>query len=106
MLGGIPSSVPVDGQLVFFSIVALVNFKILWSTNNYTFFSYFFTLGSIAAFLVFFWVINLFQFSAAQDIYKEFHFVFDNPLTYLTLLFVVAGLGIADNGILIVKGAF
>ncbi len=36
----------------------------------------------------------------------EFHFVFDNPLTYFALFFVVAGLGIADNGILIVKGAF
>jgi hypothetical protein len=32
--------------------------------------------------------------------------VFNNPLTYLTLVFVNAGLGIADNGILIVKGAF
>jgi magnesium-transporting ATPase (P-type) len=57
--GMIPSSVSVDGQLTYFGIVALVNFKILWSTNNYTGFSYILTLGSIATFLAFFWVISL-----------------------------------------------
>jgi Phospholipid-translocating P-type ATPase C-terminal len=70
--GVIPSMVSVDGQLVFTGVVTLVNLKILFSTNNYTFFSFFLTIGSILFFILSFYVLNLVEASATMDIYSQF----------------------------------
>lgn len=67
--GKVASTVSIDGQLVYFGIVFLVNLKILWSSNNYSLYTFIFTIGSVLTFILAFWVVNLFDFYAAQDIY-------------------------------------
>lgn len=104
--GLISSTVAVNGQLVYFGVVLLANIKILWSTNTHTFYSFILNIGSILSFLVLFNLGSRFDFHAVQDIYKMYSPVFDNPLCYLTMLFIMAGLGIMDNGWVIVKGVF
>jgi len=58
-----------DGQFIYMSVVTLVNIKILTSTHTYSFFSFFLTLGSIATFILFYFILNLWP---AEDIYMEF----------------------------------
>jgi len=59
---GKTSSLHIDGTFVYLGVVLVVNIKLLTSTNNYTFFAFFFSLGSIAIFVVTFYVMNLLYF--------------------------------------------
>lgn len=93
-----PSSVSSDGQLVFIGVVTLVNLKILLSTSNYTFFTFFLTIGSVLTFILAFYIVNLLTFYSAQDIYMEFHFVFESPMTYFSLFLVTVGIAVMDSG--------
>jgi hypothetical protein len=78
----------------------------LWSSNSYSLWTFVFTIGSILTFILAFWVFNLFDFYATQDIYEEFRYVIYEPTSYLVLLLIGAGLAIFDNGIPIVKSVF
>ena len=74
----------------------LVNIKILTSTSNFTFYSFFFTISSILSFPLLFLIISSFEFA---DTYKLFSTVFLQPLNYLALFFTGAALVLVDNGL-------
>lgn len=90
------STMLVDGQLVYLGVVTLVNIKVLTSTSNHTFFTFFFTFGSIMNYVICFYVINLIE---ASDIYMLFGFVFMNSLSYVAMFFIASALVIAENGL-------
>lgn len=79
-------------------MVTLVNLKILLSTSNYTFFTFFLTIGSVLTFIIAFYIVNMFTFYSAQDIFMEFHYVFQSPMTYFSLFLVTAGIAVVDSG--------
>ena len=60
------SSYIVDGQFVYMGVVTLVNIKILTSYNTQTFWSFFFSIGSIFIFVLEFYIVNLFPL---DDVY-------------------------------------
>ena len=90
------STILVDGQLVYMGIVTLVNIKILTSSSNFTFFTFFFCFGSITNYVLCFYVINLIEVS---DIYMLFGSVFMNSLSYVAMFFIASALVIAENGL-------
>ena len=57
----------ISGQLVFTSVVTLVNMKIFLSSHNINGLSWFFCHCSTLTFVLFFWLINLIP---GQDIYR------------------------------------
>ena len=71
--GKISSTPSVAGQLLFFGIVTVVNLRMIWWSNNFTFFTYFLTIGSIVTYVVYFWIVNILGgYSFSVDVYKEF----------------------------------
>lgn len=87
----------VDGEFVFMGVVFLVNIKILTSTNNFTFYSFFFSLGSIFVFLLFFYLMNLFTFF--PDLYRTFSSIFVDYISYFSLFFMGSAIILIDNGL-------
>jgi hypothetical protein len=57
-IGG-ASSEQVEGQFAYLGVVTLVNSKVLTSTSNYNFWTFFFTASQTLAFVFLFWVLNL-----------------------------------------------
>lgn len=104
--GTVPSSVSVDGQLVFTGVVTLVNLKILFSSHNFTFFSFFLTLGSALFFVLSFYLLNLLDSTATADIYSQFQYVFTTPTAYLALFLMGTGMGVLENGTDLVQTAW
>ena len=95
-LTGKSSTLLIDGQVVYFGVVTLVNIKILTSTSNFTFYSFFFTLGSILTFVLAYYLLNLFQ---SQYLFSLFYFPFKHLVTYISLFFIGAALVLVDNGL-------
>lgn len=58
-LNGRTSELMIDGIFVYTGVVVVVNIKILTSTNNYTFVSFFLSIGSTLFFVLVFYVMNL-----------------------------------------------
>ncbi len=87
----------VDGEFVFMGVVFLVNIKILTNTSNYNFYPFFFSLGSILVFLVFFFLMNLTPIFS--DIYKTFNSIFVDFISYFSLFFMGSAVILIDNGI-------
>jgi uncharacterized membrane protein YesL len=71
---GRTSEIMIDGIFVYTGVVLLVNIKILTSTNNHTFFSFFFSIGSILFFILTFYIMNLLPMF--PELYKIFSIVF------------------------------
>lgn len=90
------SELMVDGQFLYMGVVTLVNIKILSSGHTHTFFSFFFALGSIGAFVLFFYIMSLFEFF--PEIFKLFSIVFTHSLCYTALVFVAGACILIDNG--------
>ena len=67
--GEITGSVLTDGQFVYTCVVILVNVKILTNAHSFTFFNFFFSIGSIAYFFFEMWAVNMLPF---DDLYEEF----------------------------------
>lgn len=88
--------------MVFCGVVTLVNLKILWSTSNYTFFSYFLTIGSIFTFILAFYLVNLLTLGMTLDVYSQFQYVFLSPMSYLVLFFIGAGMSMLENGLTLI----
>jgi len=86
----------IDGQFVYMGVVTLVNVKVLTSTHSYTFFSFFFSIGSVFTYLLFFWVLNLF---VENDLFALFSKVFFHSSFYFALLFCSICLVMVDIGI-------
>jgi hypothetical protein len=78
-------------------VVSLVNIKILNSTNTFTTLTFFFSFGSIATYVLFFYIMNLFPFFS--EIFHLFPQVFFDPLCYIGLFFVVCAVILVDNGL-------
>lgn len=86
----------VDGQFVYMGVVTLVNVKILTSTHSYTFFSFFFAIGSILVYVLCFWLLNLWP---SSDIFALFGQVFLHASFYFALLFCSNCLVMVDIGL-------
>ena len=93
---GRSSTLMVDGQFVYFGVVTLVNIKVLTSSSNFTFYSFFFVGGSVLSFVLCFYILNLFTFT---EIYLLFNFVFIHSLWYMALFFIGVSLVLVDNGL-------
>ena len=52
-----------EGNFVYLGIVIIVNIKVLTSTNNHTFISLFFQVGSIVFFMISSWIMSYVKFS-------------------------------------------
>lgn len=92
--------------MLFYGIVTLVNLNILWSSHNYTFFSFFLVFGSILTFIIAFWLVNLLDYSWSQDIYEEFRYVMWSPLSYFAMFLMTGGLAFFDYGMLLYRQTF
>ena len=90
------SALEVDGQFVYMAVVTIVNVKILTSTNNHTFMSLFFSIGSILTYMLVFWIMNLFL---ANELYGLFNNVFYHKSFYFALLFVGLAIITVDVGL-------
>jgi len=77
-------------------VVTLVNIKILTSYNTQTFWSFFFSIGSIVTFIIEFYIVNLFP---SDDVYLEFQYVYSHPYFYVALFFIGGALILIDNGL-------
>jgi hypothetical protein len=58
-----------DGQFVYTSVVTLVNIKLLTSANTHTFYTFLFSLGSIASFILAYFLLSLMP---SDILYKDF----------------------------------
>jgi magnesium-transporting ATPase (P-type) len=56
---GSSTSELVEGQFVYFGVVTLANLKILTSTSNFNFWTFFFSVSQTLAFVLFFFLENL-----------------------------------------------
>ena len=86
----------VEGQFVYLGVVCLVNAKILTSTSNYSFWSFFFTFSQTLAFVLFFWLLNLFR---NYPLYGTFYEVFGDLIAYVSLAFMSGAMVLVDNGL-------
>lgn len=93
---GKSSTLLIDGQIVYFGVVTLVNIKILTSTSNFTIYTFFFTIGSILSFVLAYYLLSLFQ---SQYLFSLFFFPFKHLVTYISLFFVGTALVLVDNGL-------
>ena len=91
-------SVGVSGQLIYLVVVMFVNNKILLSSHNINFFSWFFCYASTIVYLVFFWLLSVFRIPGAGDIYLEVNFVVFEPITYVVLLLIGCACAGLDEG--------
>ena len=78
-------------------MTTLVNIKILTNTNNFTFYSFFFSFGSILIFLTFFYLMNLTTFF--PELYRTFNAIFVDIISYFSLFFISSAVILIDNGI-------
>lgn len=95
-IGG-ASTEMVEGQFVYLGVVSLVNAKILTSTSNYNFWSFFFTFSQTLAFVVFFWLLS--TLFTGYHLYGMFTEVFGHLLTYIALAFMSGAMVLVDNGL-------
>jgi len=100
---GKSSTLLIDGQFVYLGVVMLVNIKIISSTSNYTFYSYFFVIGCILTFVLAYYLLNLFE---SQNLYSLFYFPYMHLITYVALIFISAALILIDNGMHLVQYEF
>ena len=94
-VGGASSEL-VQGQFVYLGVVTLVNSKILTSTSNYNFWTFFFTLSQTSAFIFLFWILTLFKDYTLYGVFTE---VFGHLLAYVALLFMSGAMILVDNGL-------
>ena len=78
-------------------VTVLVNIKILTNTNNFTFYSFFFSIGSIFVFLVFYYLMNL--TTLFPELYQTFSAIFVDVISYLSLFFMSSAIILIDNGL-------
>ena len=90
------SSIYVDGQFVYMAVVVMVNLKILTSTNTHSIYSFFFSIGSIVVYIVFYWALNEYP---GLDIYLTFSNVFKHNAFYFALLFCSLAIILVDIGL-------
>jgi hypothetical protein len=65
------SAPEVQGQFTYLGVVILVNSKILTSTSNYNFWTFFFTVSQTSAFVFFFWLLNIFTEYTLYGVFPE-----------------------------------
>lgn len=86
----------VGGQFAYLGVVTLVNSKILTSTSNYNFWTFFFTASQTLAFVFFFWILNLQKDYILYGLFQE---VFGRPLAYVAIVFMSGAMVLVDNGL-------
>lgn len=89
-------SVMSDGQFVYTCIVTLVNLKILTNAHNFTFYNFFFSIGSILCFVLFYYLLTLWP---GEILYMEFSSVFRHSMFIFALFFCGAAMLVMDNGL-------
>jgi hypothetical protein len=94
-IGG-ASSEQVEGQFAYLGVVTLVNSKVLTSTSNYNFWTFFFTASQTLAFVFLFWVLNL---RKDYPLYGLFQEVFGHLLAYVAIVFMSGAMILVDNGL-------
>lgn len=93
---GSASSELVEGQFVYLGVVTLANLKIVTSTSNFNFWTFFFSISQTLAFVLFFFLLNLIPSYTLVGLFRQ---VFNNAVTYFALLFVSGALVLVDNGL-------
>ncbi len=91
------SDIMTEGQFVYLGVVTLVNAKILTSTSNFTWWSFFFTISQTLAFVVFFFILS--SIKSYDGLYGVFNLVFSHLLTYFAIIFMSGALILVDNGL-------
>jgi hypothetical protein len=76
--------------------VTLVNSKILTSTSNYNFWTFFFTMSQTLAFMFFFWILTLPKDYPLFGLFEE---VFGHLLAYVAIAFMSGAMVLVDNGL-------
>lgn len=85
-----------QGTFVFLTVVVVVNVKILMSTHLYTFWSFFFSLGSIGVCVLVWYLLNLW---VADQLYGTFEHLFLFTSFYFGLFFISCGIIMVDIGL-------
>jgi hypothetical protein len=94
-IGGASSEL-VEGQFTYLGVVTLVNSKVLTSTSNYNFWTFFFTMSQTLAFIFFFWILNLRKDYALFGLFQE---VFGHLNAYVAIAFMSGAMVLVDNGL-------
>ena len=94
--GLVSGSVITDGTVTYTCVVILVNLKILTNANTFTFFNYFFSIGSIVYLILNIWVLN---YVSMDSLYREISSIFFNSQFYFALIFLSSALILVDNGL-------
>jgi hypothetical protein len=89
-------SLSVDGQYVYLAVVVLVNIKVLTSTNNHNFVMLFLVLASIACYVLFYYLLNLYS---GSDVYGLFIDIFVHNNFFFSLFFMGVSLVMVDIGL-------
>lgn len=95
----ISGDLTLDGLFIFEAIVFLVNIKIMFQTFKYTFFSFFWQIGSIINFFIGFAILNSMKTTSIYDMMPKL-FSFRN--SYLLLFFIVSSYVLIEFGISVV----
>lgn len=82
--------------MTYTSLVIIVNIKILTNANNFTFFNFFFSIGSIIYYFFNLPVLNVISW---DYLYRDISNIFYNGYFYLTILFLTSALILIDNGL-------
>lgn len=93
---GSASSELVEGQFVYLGVVTLANLKVMTSTSNFNFWTFFFSGSQTLAFVLFFFLLNLIPNYPLQGLFAQ---VFSQALCYFALLFMSGALVLVDNGL-------
>ena len=92
----ISGDLTLDGLFIFEAIVFLVNIKIMFQTFKYTFFSFFWQIGSILNFFIIFAILNSLEDTSLFSMMPKL-FSFRN--SYFLLFFVVCSYILIEFGI-------
>lgn len=95
----ISGDLTLDGLFIFEAIVFLVNIKIMFQTYKYTFYSFFWQIGSILNFFIIFTILNYME---SGSLYQMMPKLFSFKNSYFLLFFIVSSYVLVEFGISVV----
>lgn len=84
-----------DGNFMFCCLVMIVNIKVLISSKQITWWSFFFTFISTLSFFVIFYAFSIFEFMTTTG---EFQHTYNRLQSYFILLFLTSSFILIDSG--------
>lgn len=86
----------IEGTFTFIMVVVVVNVKILMSTHLYTFWSFFFSIGSTLIAVLVWYLLNLWP---ADQLFGTFTHIWDFSSFYFGTVFIASGIIMVDIGL-------